>query len=69
MKEGDFQRGMATKKIVLLSVPAGAGHTRVAEAISFRSAADHGDVTVIHLDAMSFAAPRLRKVYTDFHLF
>jgi len=68
MREGDLQRSIAGKTIVVLSVPAGAGHTRVAEAIRARAAADHGDVKVIHLDAMAFATPRLRKVYTDFYL-
>ena len=68
MRQGDFQQGIAGKKILLLSIPAGAGHTRVAEAIRSRAAADYGDVKVIHLDAMAFAAPRLRKVYTDFYL-
>jgi processive 1,2-diacylglycerol beta-glucosyltransferase len=59
---------MAGKKILLLSVPAGAGHTRVAEAIRARAIADHGDAQVIHLDAMAFATARLRKVYTDFYI-
>lgn len=69
MRQGDFQQGIAGKKILLLSVPAGAGHARVAEAIRSRAAADHREVEVLHLDAMAFAAPRLRKVYTDFYLF
>lgn len=68
VRQGDFQRGVAGKKIVLLSVPAGAGHTRVADAIRSRAAADYGDLKVIHLDAMAFATPRLRKVYTGFYL-
>lgn len=68
MREGDFQQGFAGKKILLLSVPAGAGHARVAEAIRSCAAADYGDVKAIHLDAMAFATPRLRKVYTDFYL-
>lgn len=63
-----MQRSIAGKTIVVLSVPAGAGHTRVAEAIRAGAAAGHGDVKVIHLDAMAFATPRLRKVYTDFYL-
>lgn len=58
---------MAGKTILVLSVPAGAGHTRVAEAIR-ACALDHGDATVIHLDAMAFATARLRKVYTDFYI-
>ena len=68
MKEGELQRGMAGNTIVLLSVPAGAGHTRVAEAIRACASAEFGNATVIHLDAMAFAAPRLRKVYTDIYL-
>jgi len=68
VKEGELQRSMAGKTIVLLSVPAGAGHTRVAEAIRACAAADYPDTTVIHLDAMAFATPRLRRVYTDFYI-
>ena len=69
MKEGDIQRGMAGKTILVLSVPAGAGHTRVAEAIRTCAVDEFGDARVIHLDAMAFATPRLRKVYTDFYLY
>jgi processive 1,2-diacylglycerol beta-glucosyltransferase len=58
---------MAAKTILLLSVPAGAGHTRVAEAIQAGGAARE-DVTIIHLDAMAYASPRLRKIYTDLYL-
>lgn len=68
MREGEFQRGMAGKTIVVLSVPAGAGHTRVAQAIEACAAADYPDARVIHLDAMAFATARLRKVYTDFYI-
>lgn len=68
VKEGELQRNMAGKTIVLLSVPAGAGHTRVAEAIRACALTDYGDATVIHLDAMAFATPRLRRVYTDWYI-
>jgi processive 1,2-diacylglycerol beta-glucosyltransferase len=54
------------KTILLLSVPAGAGHIRVAEAI--RARADAGRAHVIHLDAMAYATRRLRQVYTDLYL-
>jgi processive 1,2-diacylglycerol beta-glucosyltransferase len=60
---------MAAKTILLLSVPAGAGHTRVAEAIHARAAAAEGEFSAVHLDATRFAAPRLRKVYTELYLF
>ncbi|KFI07887.1 glycosyltransferase [Massilia sp. BSC265] len=68
MREGDIQRGLAGKKILVLSVPAGAGHTRVAEAIRTCAAEEYGDARVVHLDAMAFGTPCLRKVYTDFYL-
>lgn len=68
MKEGDFQRKIVGKRILLLSVPAGAGHTRVAEAIRACAAAEYGGAEVLHLDAMAFATPRLRRVYTDVYL-
>lgn len=68
MREGEIQRGMAGKKILVLSVPAGAGHTRVAEAIRSCAAEEYPHAKVIHLDAMAFATPRLRKVYTDLYL-
>lgn len=60
---------MARKKILLLSVSAGAGHMRAAEAI--RSYADRQDfdVQAIHLDVMNFVSTVLRKVYTDFYVF
>jgi processive 1,2-diacylglycerol beta-glucosyltransferase len=60
---------MAPKKILLLSVPAGAGHTRVAEAIHACAGVAGSDFTAIHLDATSFATRRLRSVYTDLYLF
>lgn len=69
MREGDIQRGMAGKTILVLSVPAGAGHTRVAEAIRCCALEEYGEARVVHLDAMAFATPRLRKVYTDFYLY
>jgi processive 1,2-diacylglycerol beta-glucosyltransferase len=59
---------MAGKRIVLLSVPAGAGHTRVADAIQACAIGDPSVASAIHLDAMAFATPRLRTVYTDFYL-
>ncbi len=60
---------MAQKKILLLSVSAGAGHMRAAEAI--RSYADRPDfdVMAVHLDVMNFVSIGLRKVYTDLYVF
>lgn len=60
---------MTHKKILLLSVSAGAGHTRAAEAIRSHADPSDGDVTLIHLDAMNFVTPLLRKIYTVFYIF
>jgi processive 1,2-diacylglycerol beta-glucosyltransferase len=59
---------LSQKKILLLSVSAGAGHTRAAEAIRGCAAAQAVGVTAIHLDVMDFVTPVLRKIYTDFHI-
>jgi processive 1,2-diacylglycerol beta-glucosyltransferase len=59
---------MGEKKILLLSVPAGAGHTRVAEAIR-AYAAGQGGLEVTHLDATAFATARLRSVYTSLYIY
>lgn len=58
---------MTTKKILLLSVSAGAGHVRAAEAI--RAYADTDDrVMATHLDVMSFVSTGFRKLYTDLYI-
>lgn len=60
---------MTHKKILLLSVSAGAGHTRAAEAIRAHVDPSDGGATLIHLDAMNFVTPLLRKIYTVFYIF
>jgi processive 1,2-diacylglycerol beta-glucosyltransferase len=55
---------MNAKKILLLSVSAGAGHMRAAEAI--RACA--GPHIAKHLDVMNFVSSGFRKLYTDFYL-
>ncbi|STQ90449.1 MGDG synthase family glycosyltransferase [Iodobacter fluviatilis] len=56
------------KKILLLSVSAGAGHVRAAEAI--RAYAHLGDapLEVVHLDVMQYVTAGFRKLYTDFYI-
>jgi processive 1,2-diacylglycerol beta-glucosyltransferase len=54
------------KKILVLSVSAGAGHTRAAEAI--RASACDSNVTVTHLDVMHYVPAGFRKLYTDFYI-
>ena len=58
---------MTMRKILLLSVSAGAGHVRAAEAIE-AEAAKHPEIEVIHLDAMDYVPAAFRKLYTDFYL-
>jgi processive 1,2-diacylglycerol beta-glucosyltransferase len=62
------EEGRTRKRILVLSVPAGAGHTRVAEAIRAGAEAQPGGAEVIHLDATAYATPRLRKVYADLYI-
>ncbi|WMW79412.1 glycosyltransferase [Undibacterium cyanobacteriorum] len=56
------------KKILILSVSAGAGHGRAAEALRTRAMLDYPDSIVQHVDVMDFASLAFRKVYTDFYL-
>jgi len=60
--------GRAGKRILVLSVPAGAGHTRAAEALRAAASAVPGIAEVIHLDATDYATPRLRQVYADLYI-
>lgn len=56
------------KKILLLSVSAGAGHARAAEAIRAYAAIADPASTVIHLDVMDYVTRGFRQIYTDFYL-
>ncbi|MFZ6820406.1 MGDG synthase family glycosyltransferase [Undibacterium sp. Ji22W] len=56
------------KKILLLSVSAGAGHARAAEAIRAYAAIADPTSTVIHLDVMDYVTSGFRQIYTDFYL-
>ena len=59
------------KKILLLSVSAGAGHMRAAQTIEAYAARDDGTglaAKARHLDVMDFVTPAFRKLYTDFYI-
>ena len=58
------------KKILILSVSAGAGHMRAAQAIEAYAAqvGSDGAVVASHLDVMDFVTPAFRKLYTDFYI-
>lgn len=60
--------GAAGKKILLLSVSAGAGHVRAAEAIRSHATLHHPGTTVVHRDVMDFVPSWFRRLYTDFYL-
>lgn len=59
---------MTQKKILLLSVSAGAGHMRAAEAIRAYSLDPRYRVVADHLDVMNYVTAGFRKIYTDFYL-
>lgn len=59
---------MTQKKVLLLSVSAGAGHMRAAEAIRAYSLDPHYQVVATHLDVMNFMTAGFRKLYTDFYI-
>jgi processive 1,2-diacylglycerol beta-glucosyltransferase len=59
---------MAGKKILLLSVSAGAGHMRAAEAIRACADANSNGLITKHLDVMEYVSAGFRKMYTDFYI-
>ncbi len=59
---------MMPKKILLLSVSAGAGHMRAAEAIRTFADASDEKIEATHLDVMNFVPAGFRKLYTDFYI-
>src|SRR3954463_5883698 len=56
---------MASRSLVILSVSAGAGHVRAAEAIRARAAEAYPDVQATHIDLMEWVPPVFRKVYAE----
>jgi len=59
---------MTKKKLLLLSVSAGAGHARAAEAIRAHAQLHHPDIAALHLDVMNFVSSTFRTLYTDFYI-
>jgi processive 1,2-diacylglycerol beta-glucosyltransferase len=51
-----------------LSVSAGAGHMRAAEAIRSHADAHHPEIDAVHLDVMDYVPAGFRKLYTDFYI-
>ena len=59
---------MSVRKILLLSVSAGAGHVRAAEALHLCAQGEFADVETLHLDVMDYASTTFRKVYADAYI-
>jgi len=60
-----------TRRILLLSVSAGAGHVRAADALDATVAAlaaQGGKIEARHLDVMDFVPSSFRRIYADFYL-
>jgi processive 1,2-diacylglycerol beta-glucosyltransferase len=55
------------RRLLLLSVSAGAGHVRAAEALQAAALA-RGDVHVEHLDVLTVVSPTFRKVYGELYV-
>ncbi len=56
------------KKILILSVSAGAGHARAAEALRVQAALSYPEAEVVHWDAMDYVSSTFKKIYTDFYI-
>jgi processive 1,2-diacylglycerol beta-glucosyltransferase len=60
---------MASRSLLILSVSAGAGHVRAAEAIRARAAEAYPDVQATHIDLMEWVPSVFRKVYAESFLY
>ena len=56
------------KRLLVLSVSAGAGHVRAADALCANARGMQGFDEVLHVDAMDYASSTFRRIYTDFYL-
>ncbi len=53
--------------LLILSVSAGNGHVRAAQALASHRPAQSPPCTAVHIDAMAHVASGFRKVYTDWY--
>jgi len=58
----------APKRILLLSVSAGAGHMRAAEAIRVQADRHEAGLEARHIDAMDYVPETFRRLYTDCYI-
>ncbi|MDE2249150.1 MAG: galactosyldiacylglycerol synthase, partial [Xanthomonadaceae bacterium] len=59
---------MAPPRILFLSVSAGAGHMRAAEALRLTAEQRLPGLVTRHLDVMEYVPSAMRKLYTDFYI-
>ena len=59
---------MSARKVLLLSVSAGAGHVRAAEALRQYAQIEFTDVEALHLDVMDYASAAFRRLYADAYI-
>ena len=59
---------MRPQRIVILSVSAGAGHVRAAEALRVTALESHPDVQAVHVDLMTLVPEGFKKLYTDSYI-
>jgi processive 1,2-diacylglycerol beta-glucosyltransferase len=59
---------LTDKKILLLSVSAGAGHVRAAEALRVCAIRNRYVESAVHLDVMKYVPPLFRRLYVDSYL-
>ena len=59
---------MTPKRLLLLSVSAGAGHMRAAEALRANAENLDANLCARHIDVMDFVPSGFRKLYTDFYI-
>ncbi len=59
---------MTPKRILILSVSAGAGHMRAAEALRAFAGDPGYQIEATHLDVMNYVTSGFRKLYTDFYI-
>lgn len=60
---------MREQKLLLLSVSAGAGHVRAAEALRAQTELSYPEVEVIHLDLMEWVPKVFRQIYAESFLY
>ena len=58
----------ARQRVLILSVSAGAGHVRAAEALRTYAELEFEQVEALHLDVMDYASAAFRKVYADAYI-